>query len=43
VDAAEIQNLIDRLESLKRRQAELIDEQLELTRLVAEVVSERPS
>ena len=38
MDAQEIQDMIDRLESLKRRQADLIDEQIALTKKVAEAV-----
>jgi hypothetical protein len=38
MDTTEIQILIDRLEALKRRHAELIDEQIELTKKVAESV-----
>jgi hypothetical protein len=40
VDAREIQDLIDRLESLKKRQVNLLDEQIALTKKVAEAVSQ---
>ena len=40
MDTTEIQILIDRLEALKRRHAELIDEQIALTKKVAESVAQ---
>jgi hypothetical protein len=40
MDAKEIQDLIDRLEALKKRHVELIDEQIRLTKKIAEGVSQ---
>jgi len=40
VDANEIQALIDRLQSLKKRHVELIDEQIELSHRLAETVAQ---
>jgi hypothetical protein len=40
MDASELQDMINRLESLKRRQADLIEEQIELTKKVAEAVTQ---
>lgn len=40
MDAKEIQDLIDRLEALKKRHVELIDEQIKLTKKVSEGISQ---
>ena len=40
MDAKEIQDLIDRLETLKKRQIELINEEIELTKKVAEAITQ---